>query len=85
MSKVRKVLIFFDDGSFVEYDAQRPVETPAPAPVVPVVPTIDPYPYFKASHCPKCGLKMEGTMGYVCNQYPCPAGFGGVWSMCGND
>jgi len=83
MSTVKKVLIFFDDGSFVEYDAKRPTQTPAPAPVVPVVPTIDPY--FKAKSCPKCGLKMEGTMGYVCNQYPCPAGLGGVWSMCGND
>ena len=26
--------------------------------------------------CPKCGLKFEGTMGYVCNRIDCPTGLG---------
>lgn len=26
--------------------------------------------------CSKCGLKIEGTMGYVCNRNDCPTGLG---------
>ena len=32
------------------------------------------------SICPKCGLKLEPIMGYVCYNNPCPTGLGGVWS-----
>ena len=86
MSTVKKVIIFFEDGSFVEYDAMRPSVSPA-MPNIPLTPSpFNPAdPYFKASNCPKCGLELKGVMGYVCNQYPCPAGLGGVWSTCGND
>ena len=30
----------------------------------------------KPNSCHKCGLKFEGTMGYVCNQIDCPTGLG---------
>ena len=30
--------------------------------------------------CPACGLKLEGVMGYVCNNPRCPTGLGPV--MC---
>lgn len=29
--------------------------------------------------CPKCGLAMEGAMGYVCSVPMCPTGLGGAW------
>jgi hypothetical protein len=32
--------------------------------------------------CPKCGLRIEGVIGYVCPQPMCPTGLGGVW--CSN-
>ena len=61
----------------------RPI-TPLPYPLPttqPVWPTINP-PIAIKDHCHKCGLKMEGVMGYVCTQPQCPTGLGGAW--CGN-
>jgi hypothetical protein len=29
--------------------------------------------------CPKCGLKLDSVMGYVCSQPQCPTGLGGAW------
>jgi hypothetical protein len=49
-------------------------------PAQPMWPTINP-PIAAPNHCSKCGLKMEGVMGYVCSQPQCPTGLGGVW--CG--
>ncbi len=46
-------------------------------PTVPIQPIRNP-----PSNCSKCGLKLEGAMGYVCNNNPCPTGLGGVW--CSN-
>lgn len=46
----------------------------------PMWPTINP-PITAPNHCHKCGLKMEGVMGYVCSQPHCPTGLGGAW--CG--
>lgn len=31
------------------------------------------------SGCPKCGLAMEGAIGYVCSVPMCPTGLGGAW------
>ena len=31
------------------------------------------------STCPKCGMLMEGCIGYVCNVPKCPTGLGGAW------
>jgi hypothetical protein len=36
-----------------------------------------PLPTF--TKCGKCGLNLEGVMGYVCSQPQCPTGLGGVW------
>lgn len=30
--------------------------------------------------CSKCGLKLEGIMGYVCSNKDCPSGMGSPWS-----
>jgi hypothetical protein len=37
------------------------------------------YPGQPASMCPKCGLKLEGVMGYCCPHIDCPVGMGPVW------
>ena len=42
--------------------------SPWPSPSLPVTST-----------CSKCGLKMEGAMGYVCSVPMCPTGLGGAW------
>ena len=36
-----------------------------------------------STYCGKCGLKLEGVMGYVCSQPQCPTGLGGVWCSTG--
>lgn len=39
-------------------------------------------PVWKAQNaCAECGLKFEGTMGYVCTNPLCPTGLGPI--MCG--
>lgn len=51
-------------------------------PVSPV-PGVMPNPFQKQPDpnvCPKCGLKLEGVMGYVCSHPRCPTGLGGAWS-----
>ena len=54
---------------------QKPFDQPF-MPTIPIQPILNP-----PSKCSKCGLKLEGAMGYVCNIHPCPSGLGGVW--CG--
>ena len=39
----------------------------------PTIPTVD------WSKCPKCGIKLDTMMGYVCSVPQCPTGLGGVW------
>lgn len=54
------------------------VETcPAPVDLIGKLP-MPTYPNQLGSVCPKCGLKMDGVMGYVCPNYPCPTGLGGA-------
>ena len=51
-------------------------------PIIPhpdTIPRPFPEPYWNTNNCPKCGLKLEGTMGYVCSNNPCPTGLGGVY------
>lgn len=36
-------------------------------------------PFPTSSQCHKCGLVMEGAMGYVCSVPMCPTGLGGAW------
>ena len=53
---------------------QRPITSlPYPLPTQP-----NPF-----SNCPKCGLKLEGVMGYVCPNAGCPTGLGGAWCSTG--
>ena len=32
------------------------------------------------STCPKCGIRLDTTLGYVCSNLDCPTGLGGVRS-----
>lgn len=51
---------------------------------IPTPPITWPYPATQSipNACSKCGLKMEGVMGYVCpNGGDCPTGLGGSVSM----
>jgi len=44
-----------------------------PFPYIPFVP--DPYPWTpvpRENRCPRCGIKWEGVMGYVCGDPNCP-------------
>lgn len=55
------------------------VSTPVPNmpyPLFPYIPgtTHQPGP----SNCLKCGIKLEGVMGYVCSHGDCPTGLGGA-------
>ena len=36
------------------------------------------------NNCPKCGLKMDGVMGYVCPAPDCPTGLGPVMCKAGD-
>ena len=71
MRKVVKIVTFYDDGTFTESIPS------APSIPMPSLPT-----WSTPSYCPQCGLKFEGTMGYVCSQPKCPTGLGGAW--CSN-
>lgn len=53
--------------------------TPKVSPMVPTSPWIHPQPIT----CGKCGLKLDGVMGYSCPDIGCPAGLGPV--MCGGN
>ena len=72
-AEVSKLLIDIRD-----YLLEEPAKPPAP--IVPL-----PYPPFKPfetttyNHCPKCGLKLDQVMGYVCSTPHCPTGLGGTW------
>lgn len=49
-----------------------PYEKPMPPPFTP-----NPWPGVRS--CSKCGLKLDGVMGYVCNDQYCPT-FAKTWS-----
>ena len=40
------------------------------------IPSLPPNSY-PIDNCPKCGLKLDRVMGYVCYQSGCPTGLGG--------
>jgi len=60
-----------------ERDMRQPYASPGvPTPMWPV------YPAPTANTCARCGLKLEGVMGYVCpNGGNCPTGLGGAVCM----
>lgn len=86
MKKVIKVVVYFDDGTYQELNnnffTSPPVPTPEPEPWShPLVPKWPQYP--ESDHrCGKCGIKIEGVMGYYCPQPNCPCGLGGI--TCGD-
>ncbi len=69
--KVIKIVTFYDDGTFTESIPSAPY---GPMPSIPMNPS--PLDY---KSCPKCGIKLDGPMGYVCSQPQCPTGLGGSW------
>ena len=75
-SEVQRLLIDIRDYLLDEADK-------TPNRYDPIVPL--PYPPFKPfetttyNHCPKCGLKLDQVMGYVCSTPHCPTGLGGTW------
>lgn len=80
--QVQRLLIDIRDYLLDEAD-KTPNRYPSMPPITPL-----PYPLPNTQpswygNCPKCGLKLEGTMGYVCPNAECPTGLGGVW--CKND
>lgn len=38
-------------------------------------------PWSNVNKCSKCGMVLTGTMGYVCQNFPCPSGLGSASSM----
>lgn len=76
MKKVIRTITFYDDGTYEDMSVYT-----SPMPSVPLNPQpYNPFPTMEPKqHCPKCGLKLEGVMGYVCPNNPCPTGMGGVW------
>ena len=94
MKKIVKIITFYEDGTFSESTPSAPFSPMPSAPLTSPYPwpynnedvkvPYDPnkIPKWEAKNrCEKCGLKIEGIMGYVCTNNPCPCGLGGAW--CG--
>lgn len=61
---------------------RREVNRLTPKKIQPPTTPITPWPSAPLqapSSCPKCGLVMSGSMGYVCSVPQCPTGLGGAW------
>lgn len=86
MKKIVKTITFYDDGTYVEQNYYTsPMPSVPPQPYKREAPFPDPLvPYWDSKQCPKCGIKLDGPMGYVCPNNPCPAGLGGVWCGTGD-
>lgn len=88
MKRVSKIVVHYTDGTTEEVFGFNPLTTPKPLPQIDPykreAPFPDPYlpkwpEYPQSDHrCPKCGIKIEGVMGYCCPQVSCPCGLGGV-------
>ena len=79
MKKITKIITVYDDGSTTVQDIYT-APNPLPTPWDPSTP----YGPIKQS-CPKCGIKLEGAMGYCCAQPQCPTGLGGAWCSATGD
>ena len=91
LKKIVKIITFYDDGTFTESTPYVGAPMPYPGtqpwdPSTPYGPIKQPLPepYWNSKQCPKCGLKLEGAMGYVCPNNPCPCGMGGVYCTTGD-
>ena len=56
-------------------------QRPTPGVIPPLVPGVIPSIPINSNKCSKCGLIMNGPMGYCCPHRDCPCGMGPVW--CG--
>ncbi len=65
-----KVVIYYNDGTYEELSNNYFPTNPWPS-----------SPNTFSNTCKECGLKLEGTMGYVCSNPKCPTGLGPI--MCG--
>lgn len=73
-----------------QLSAMRPIPTyPSPLTPAPYLPYPQPYIGTPPRKCSKCGMNIEGVMGYVCNDSYCPTfpkvtyttqNFGTVWA-----
>ena len=71
--KVQRLLMDIRDYLLDEAD-KTPNKYPNIPPFTPI-----PYPYTTTnSTCPKCGIKLDSVMGYVCSTPQCPTGLGGT-------
>lgn len=77
MKKIVRITVEYDDGSRVIQEMGQ--NKLAPRDYIPSLPDIFPQQYDYNS-CPKCGIKLEGVMGYCCPHARCPTGLGGAWS-----
>lgn len=80
MKKITKIVTFYDDGTFTESVPY----VGAPMPIIPMQPHNPLAPDWNKK-CPKCGINLDGPMGYVCTNYPCPTGLGGSWCSTTGD
>lgn len=67
MKNITRIVVHYTDGTQETIYGNNPL-TSAPMPL--------PAPYWTTKKCPKCGINCEGTMGYVCQNSPCPMGMG---------
>lgn len=86
MKLINKIVVHYTDGTSETIYGNNPL----PIPAAPNTPQVDPYklptpfpdpyiPFYEGKRiCPKCGITIEGVMGYVCPHNNCPTGLGGV-------
>ena len=74
MKQLVKITYEYSDGSKVSFE---PGKMPA-RDYNPLMPDIYKTPVDYTS-CSKCGIKLEGVMGYCCPYPKCPTGLGGGW------
>lgn len=71
MKTVSKVVIYYSDGTYEEVSNVLGQWKQ---------PTYPQPPWNPTSQCSGCGLKLDGAIGYVCNNPKCPCGLGPSWS-----
>lgn len=85
MKSVSRIVIHYTDGTQETIYGNNPLVPQKELPQIPdKYPPIDPlvpiWPERPPTErrCTKCGIKIEGVMGYYCPQTDCPCGLGGV-------